>query len=211
MCSDTVNRCIALPRLAMATSRIRGLATMDHERASEARLRRVFIEAEISARRATDALLTGLPMSREDIRRPVQILVGYCIQCPDPFQALDIARVLRALLDDLDSNVDSQGSLVEWAHTELQLQVMVPRIARRLHDQGQAAAEQALVDVTVLHLRELEDNPHHSDILREMRRIDDGGLPSRPVALPRALRPGAPDTSAADEAGLVGDVERAGT
>jgi hypothetical protein len=93
--SSAPTRCIALPRLAIAISRSRGLTAMDHTRASEARLRRVFIEAEISARRATDALLTGLPMSREEVRRPAQFLVGYCIQCPDPFQALIIARVLR--------------------------------------------------------------------------------------------------------------------
>ena len=209
--SSALTRCIALPRLAMAISQGRGLTAMDHTRASEARLRPAFIEAEISARRATDALLTGLPMSCEDVRRPAQILVGYCIQCPDPFLALIIARVLRALLDDLDSDVDSHGSLEERAQTGLQLQSIASRIAGWLRDDGQPLIEQALMDIAVLHLRALEDNPRHTDVRREMRRIADGGVPIRPVARPQLLRPGSADLSVADETGRAGGVERAGT
>lgn len=152
-------------------------------RADEARLRHIFIAAESSTRTAAEALLQGLPPVPAPIRGDVHILLEYCRDCPDPFLTLDIARVLRALLDDLADGAYSAGSLTEWAYAEVRLQAMASRITRLLRDQSDLLAEQALVDIAVQHLHSLEQHPRYAEILAEMRRITDSRIPPRPVAL----------------------------
>jgi hypothetical protein len=147
----------------------------------ESRLRRLLIEAEAATRRAGEALLQGLPEVPVQVRDETRILIDHCQRCPDPFQALDVARVLRALLDDLDSAVYSQGSATEWAYAETRLQAMASRIARLLRDQHQLIAEQAIVNIAVQHLRSLEDHPRYREIIGEMTRITLHFTPDRPV------------------------------
>ena len=154
-----------------------------HHSADEGRLRHLFAEAERSARQAADALLHGLPAALPQFEDDVRILIAHCHQCPDPFQALDVARVLRALMDDLDAGVYSHGSLTEWAFAEVRLQAMASRLARLLRDQCEHAAERALVAIALLHLRALEEHPRYHQIIGEMSRVTDSGRPDRPVAL----------------------------
>lgn len=113
----------------------------------------------------------------------MRILIAHCRQCPDPFQALDVARVLRALMDDLEAGVYSHGSLTEWAYAEVRLQAMASRLARLLRDQFEKAAEQALVAIALLHLRTLEEHPRYHQLLGEMSRVIDSSRPDRPMAL----------------------------
>lgn len=155
---------------------------MDSHDVDESRLRRLLIEAEMSTRRAGEALLQGLPTAPSEVQHETRILIDYCQRCPDPFQALDVARVLRVLLDDLHSGVYSQGSATEWAYAEARLQAMASRITRLLRDQNQLIAEQALVNIAVLHLHSLEEHPRYREILGEMTRIADSFAPDKPVA-----------------------------
>ena len=112
--------------------------------------------------------------------RLVDIVRQYARTCPDPFAALDIARLLRALLSDMDPGSYTVGSITEWAHAELRLQALASRIARVLRDEGALLVEQALVELAVMHLRILEECPQYARILKEMDLILTAGLGSRP-------------------------------
>jgi len=102
-------------------------------------------------------------------------LIAYTSTCRDPFLALDVARLLRAILEDMQSAVYSRGSVTEWAHAELRIAALTSRISRTLRDERQLKAEQALVDLAVLHLSVLEESPRYAEILEEMSRIQDSG------------------------------------
>lgn len=144
----------------------------------------VLTSAEGSARQAVRVLIEGLPTPSPQATPLVEPLIHYATRCPDPFVALDLARPLRAMLDDLDSSVYSRGGLTEWAYAELRMTALTARVTRALRDERALDTEQALVDLAVLHLHALEDSPRYSEILAEMARIQssqEGVRPRAPV------------------------------
>jgi len=149
-------------------------------RSQQDHIRRTLSTAELAARAASDALLDGLTTVNAQIMALVAVIRQYARECPDPFQSLDIARLLQALLADMDPGSYTIGSITEWAHAELRIQALASRVARSLRDEGAMAAEQALVDLAVLHLRSLEESPQYARILTEMNRILTSGLRSLP-------------------------------
>lgn len=79
------------------------------------------------------------------------------------------------MLEDLDSSVYARGGLTEWAQAELRIAALTARVTRALRDERALDAEQALVDLAMLHLRALEESPRYAEILGEMARIQDSG------------------------------------
>ena len=157
---------------------------MDDQRAQGSeRLRRALNDAESSARRATEALLGDLAPVDGDVRQAVEDLRDYCRSCRDPFLALDIARLLRALVDDLDASAYAEGPVTEWAHAELRVQALASRVARSLRDQGALHLEQCVVDLSILHLRALEEGPRYVEILGAMAELLDASEHRTPVTL----------------------------
>lgn len=146
-------------------------------------LRAILAEAEAASRRAADALIDTLIASVEQARRPVAILREYCRACPDAALALDIARVIRGLLCGPDPEDDRRLEPVESARLEVRLQWRAMRLACLLRDLGEVGAEQALVDLAVIRLQEVENHPRYPQILSEMGRLLDGAQFPRPVAL----------------------------
>ena len=147
----------------------------------ETRLRAKLTAAEIAAREAAQALLVNLEPKDSLVVERVDILRDYCTTCPDPFQALDIARLLRALVDDMESDVYAHGEITEWAHAEVRIQSLCSRTSRLLRDQRALEVEQALIDLSVMHLRCLEEGPNYPEILAAMGRILDSSVATRPV------------------------------
>lgn len=138
--------------------------------------------AETAARLASHSLLHGLPTVSSGLRDRVEPLIAYTSTCRDPFPALEIARLLRAILEDMQGAVYARGSITEWAHVELRIAALTSRISRTLRDERQWKAEQSLVDLAVLHLRALEESPQYAEILEEMTRIQNSGQGVRHTA-----------------------------
>lgn len=155
---------------------------MGGPRAGENRLRSMLLAAEDSARSAADEILLGISHPDRQVRAILEPLVDYCRTCPDPFQSLDIARVLRALVEAVEARFDQDHAITEWAFAELRVQALCARVSRVLRDEGAHDAEQALVDLSVMRLHALEDGPHYPSVLGEMARIVDSGIVTRPVA-----------------------------
>jgi hypothetical protein len=145
-------------------------------------LRDVLDRAEAAARHAALVLLDGLPPCEGEPHECVTALVDYARRCPDPFQSLDMARLLRAFLDDMSPHAYSRGTVTEWAYAEVRLQALASRAVRVLQDQGDADAQRALTRLALIHMRALEEGPRYPEILGEMARIVDTHVGIRPIA-----------------------------
>lgn len=146
-------------------------------------LHEVLARAESAAGHAALVLLDGLPPCDGEPHECVTALVDYARRCPDPFQSLDMARLLRAFLDDMDPHAYSRGTVTEWAYAEVRLQALASRSVRVLQDQGETDAQQALTRLALIHLRALEEGPRYPEILGEMARIVDANVGIRPVSI----------------------------
>ncbi len=154
----------------------------ESDRAAQEHLREALMAAEGSAAAATRALLGELSSPDAQVRDAITVVRSYCATCPDPFQALDVARLLRALVDALRLDGDVTGPIAEWAYAEVRLQSLVSRTARVLRDQRALAVEQVLIDLSVRHLRAVEESPRYATLLAEMTRVSASPLSTQPVS-----------------------------
>lgn len=154
---------------------------------------------EGAARSAVDVLMSGLLIEDKRGQSAVERLRVYCCECRDSLQSLEVARLVRWLVDDVDGGVGRPGERAsDWARAAVQIHARASRVARLLREQGSLLAEQALIDLLSLHLAEVEDNPRYAFLTSELRSAADGrhfqgpltvleevfGRPSAVVTLP---------------------------
>ncbi len=136
--------------------------------------------AEAAARGAATALLDNLVISGDVPQASVSRVAEYIRTCRDPFQALDVARLLGALVADLSmQSVDIQD-LTEWAYAEIRLTALVARTCRLLRDEREGEVEEAVFGLGTHHLEMLEQSPRYLSIFTEMARILDTGVGVEP-------------------------------
>ena len=143
--------------------------------ASDDRLRQALDCAEAAAREAVAGLLADIGSAPECVRVQAAIVADYVKRCQDPFQALDIARMLRALVVDVDAGIYNHGNVTEWAYAEIRLTALVARTCRLLGDERQPVTEGAVFVLGARHLELLEQSPRFLSIFTEMARILDSG------------------------------------
>lgn len=147
------------------------------------RLERVLEDAEAAARAATEALLDDLPGLDERMEYLVEVLREYCRQAADPLEALAIARLNRAMIMDLEMPPPLLRDVREWARRAVRLQYQASHTVRLLRDQGLLTVEQVIIELSIVHLRFLEESPLYAAVLSEMAELMGSPSPVRPVSL----------------------------
>ena len=136
--------------------------------------------AEDAARSAATALLEDLVVTGPVPQAAVSRVAEYVRTCRDPFQALDVARLLGALVADLSMQTFDVHDLTEWAYAEIRLTALVARTCRLLRDERQSDVEEAVFGLGAHHLERLEQSPRYLAIFTEMARILDTGVGVEP-------------------------------
>ena len=137
-------------------------------------------DAEDAARSAATALLDDLVVTDPVPQASVSRVAEYVRSCRDPFQALDIARLLGALVADLSMQSVDVQDLTEWAYAEIRLTALVARTCRLLRDEREGEVEEAVFGLGTHHLEMLEQSPRYLSIFTEMARILDTGVGVEP-------------------------------
>ena len=137
-------------------------------------------DAEDAARSAATALLDDLVVTDPVPQASVSRVAEYVRSCRDPFQALDIARLLGALVADLSMQSVDVQDLTEWAYAEIRLTALVARTCRLLRDEREGEVEEAVFGLGTHHLEKLEQSPRYLSIFTEMARILDTGVGVEP-------------------------------
>jgi hypothetical protein len=132
--------------------------------------------AEDAARTAATALLDDLVVTDPVPQAAVSRVADYVRSCRDPFQALDVARLLGALVADLSMQSVDLQDVTEWAYAEIRLTALVARTCRLLRDERESEVEEAVFGLGTHHLERLEQSPRYLAIFTEMARILDTGV-----------------------------------
>lgn len=151
--------------------------------AARVSLEDVLAEAESAARTATDALLDDIRPTDDRSDMLVSVLRDYCHQAADPFEALGIARLYRDLVRDMELPGSRFRDATEWARTAARLQHQASHLARLLREQGSYAVEQVVVEISIMHLRFVEESPIYTSVLSEMAEFLDSRSPVRPLSM----------------------------
>ena len=155
------------------------IAFAGHDGRTE-RLIAALSDAEDAARSAATALLDDLVVTDPVPQASVSRVAEYVRSCRDPFQALDIARLLGALVADLSMQSVDVQDLTEWAYAEIRLTALVARTCRLLRDEREGEVEEAVFGLGTHHLEMLEQSPRYLSIFTEMARILDTGVGVEP-------------------------------